>query len=428
MPQKPHWPLGLDLGPHVFQFQDRYHEDLIAERFSTLFDYAWGVSEIEWDVQGLATGQVALKQVRAIMPDGTPVACSQSDPAGCPARVVRDLGNRTTMEVYLALPKSGPAADDAKQRRFVKERALVPDYANGGDPAELEWLRPNVELRLEGERLDRFTSLACGRLVRTATGVALDVSFVPPVLSIGASRFLTSELRRVVDGLSSRRNALRRIPARDGNDAPRQWLLSLISGFIPRLSDAIDQRAHPHVAYRVLVEILGSLAAFTSNGDLPIPAFDYERLSAVFADLFLGCQGVLDLLAAEQYRRIPLRPSDPTTLYAELREPGIFRNEFFLAVLGDDLERLRVEVPRMFKVAAWNELPGVVVSHSKGVALDPMQTAPLALPNTPGVVYFRLTKGESFTPIFKTSEMGIHHGGLPGVREVVLYAVDPQAQ
>jgi type VI secretion system protein ImpJ len=215
------------------------------------------------------------------------------------------------------------------------------------------------------------------------------------------------------------------MPSRDSSDAPRQWLLGLISAFIPKLADVIDQRAHPHVAYRVLVETIGALAAFTSSGDIPIPSFDYERLGTVFTDLFLASQGVLDALAAEQYRRIPLRPSDPATLYAELREPGIFRNDFFLAVLGDDVERLRAEVPRMFKVAAWNELSAVVISHSKGLTLEPQQSAPPALPNAPGVVYFRLAKGESFTSIFKTSEMGIHHGGMPGVREMVLYAVDP---
>jgi type VI secretion system protein ImpJ len=426
MPQKPHWPLGLDLGPQVFQFQDRYHEDLIAERFATLFDYAWGVSEIEWDTQGLATGQVALKHVRAILPDGTPVSCSQSEPSSCPARVVRDLGSRTSAEIYLALPKSGPTGADAKQRRYAMERVIVPDFANGADAVELECLRPNLELRLEGERLDRHTTLACGRLIRTATGgIAFDVSFVPPVLNIGASRFLTSELRRIVDGLASRRLALRRTPSRDANDAPRQWLLGLISGFIPKLSDVIDRRAHPHLAYRALAEAVGSLSAFTARGDVAIPAFDYERLGTVFLELFQAMQAVLDALAAELYRRVPLRPSDPTTLYAELREPGIFRNDFFLAVLGDDVERLRAEVPRMFKIAAWSELPGVLMSHSKGLTLEPQQSPPAALPNAPGVVYFRLAKGESFTSIFKTSEMGIHHGGMPGVREMVLYAVDP---
>jgi type VI secretion system protein ImpJ len=428
MPQKPHWPLGLDLGPQVFQFQDRYHEDLIAERLATLFDYAWGISELEWDTQGLATGQVALKHVRAILPDGTPVACSQSSPSSCPARVVRDLGPRTSVEIYLALPKSGSGTvgDDTKPRRHTRERVLVPDYANGGDAVELEWLRPNLELRFEGEALERHTTLACGRLVRTAAGgIAFDVSFVPPVLSIGASSFLASELRRVVDGLASRRTALRRAPLRDASDAPRQWLLGLISGFIPKLSDVIDRRAHPHLAYRALVDVVGSLSAFTARGDIAIPAFDYERLGAVFGELFLSTQAVLDALAAELYRRVPLRPSDGATLYAELREPGIFRNDFFLAVLGDDVERLRAEVPRMFKIAAWSELPGVVMSHSKGLTLEPQQSAPAALPNAPGVVYFRLAKGESFTSIFKTSEMGIHHGGLPGVREMILYAVDP---
>ena len=43
----------------------------------------------------------------------------------------------------------------------------------------------------------------------------------------------------------------------------------------------------------------------------------------------------------------------------------------------------------------------------------------------PGSVYFRLEKNEAFSPIYKTGELGLHHGGLPGVREISLYVVDP---
>jgi type VI secretion system protein ImpJ len=429
MPQKPHWPLGLDLGPHVFQFQDRYHEELIAERFAAFFDYAWGISELEWDTRGLTTGQVMPKRLRAILPDGTPIACDAGE-ASCPARVIRDLGSRPTMEVYLAVPKLGTSGADAngKLNRYAKERTIVPDFTTGGDPVELDWLRPNLELLVEGEKLERFTTLACARLVRTTTGGwVFDAAFVPPVLSIATSTFLEAGLRRLLDGLSNRRLALRRAPPRATNDSARQWVLSLVSGFIPRLVDVLEQRAHPHLAYRVVVEALGALAAFTPRGDVAIPAFDFDHLGDVFSNLFHSFQIILDALGAEQYQRIPLVASDQATLYAVLKEAGIFRKDFYVAVAGDDLQRIRAEVPRMFKIAAWNDLARVLATHSKGVTLEPQQSSPAALPDTPGSVYFRLEKNEAFSPIYKTGELGLHHGGLPGVREILLYAVDPVA-
>jgi type VI secretion system protein ImpJ len=414
----------LDLGPQVFQFQDRYHEELIAERFATLFDHAWGISELEWDTRGSTTGQLMPKRLRAILPDGTPIACDAGNPSSCPARVIRDLGSRTSLEVYLAVPKLGTSGSELS--RYAKDRTTVPDFTSGGDPVELEWLRPNLELLVEGEKLDRFTTLACARLVPMTTGGwVFDTRFVPPVLSIAASAFLEGGVRRILDGLSGRRLALRRAPTRSGNDSVRQWLLSSISGFVPRLTDALEQRVHPHLAYQVLVEALGALAAFTPRGDVAIPAFDFDHMGDVFGNVFHSFQIVLDALGAEQYQRIPLAASDKATLYAVLKEAGIFRKDFYVAVVGDDLERIRVEVPRIFKIAAWSELARVLTTHSMGVTLGPQQGAPPALPDTPGTVYFRLEKNEAFSPIYKTGELGLHHGGLPGVREILLYAVDP---
>jgi type VI secretion system protein ImpJ len=431
MVQKPNWPMDLALTTHVFQFQDQYHEALIAERIAATSAYAWGISELEWDLRALGSGQVALRQLRAIMPDGTPLACDPKDAATCAPRSVRDLPADGSVIVHVGIPRlaARAAGEDATASRYVKERVLVPDFANGSEPVELEWLRPRLSLHLEGERLDSYTTLPCARVVRIGAGVVgFDPTFVPPVLTLGASSFLDVELRRVFDGLAGSRLTLKRLPTRDGNDGVRRWLLSLMNSFLPRIADVIEQRAHPHRAYLLLAEMVGALSAFTPQGDAKIPPFDFDHLGPVFAQLFASLRSVIDVLGAEQYRRIALSMSDPTTLYADLREPGIFRKEFYLGVAGDDVERLRQEVPQTFKVASWSDLARVISTHSKGVTLRPEHVTPAALPDTRGVVYFLLEKNEAFAPIFKTGELGIHHAALPGVREVALYAVEPVAR
>jgi type VI secretion system protein ImpJ len=430
MAQKPHWPMDLALTTHVFQFQDRYHEDLIAERFAATFAYAWGISELEWDLRALGAGQVALRHLRAIMPDGTPLSFDAKEASTCAPRSVRDLPPDRSLIVYLGIPRLVPrsAGDDAVPSRYVKERVLVPDFASGSEPVELEWLRPRLSLHLEGERLDSYTTLPCARVIRVGGVVGFDPVFVPPVLTIGASSFLDVELRRAFDGLAGTRLSLRRLSVRDGNDGVRRWLLSLLNSFLSRIGDVIEQRAHPHRAYLLLVEMVGALSAFTPQGDVKMPPFDFDHLGPVFAQLFASLRGVLDALGAEQYRRIALSMSDPTTLYADLREPGIFRRDFYLGVSGDDVERIRQEVPQVFKVASWGDLKRVVGTHSKGVTLRPEHVTPPALPDTRGVVYFLLEKNEAFAPIFKTGELGIHHAALPGVREVAFYAVEPVAR
>src|SRR5580698_4897640 len=138
MAQKPHWPMDLALTTHVFQFQDRYHEDLIAERFGAMFNYAWGISELEWDLRSLSSGQVALKHLRAIMPDGTPISCDAREAQACAPRSVRDLPENGSVIIHLGIPRLAPPSigTDSVATRYVKERALVPDFANGSEPVE----------------------------------------------------------------------------------------------------------------------------------------------------------------------------------------------------------------------------------------------------------------------------------------------------
>jgi predicted component of type VI protein secretion system len=254
--------------------------------------------------------------------------------------------------------------------------------------------------------------------------MGFDPTFIPPILTIGASRFLDVELRRALDGLQACRLALGRLPLRDGAEDVRPWLVSLIGSFVPRIADAIERRAHPHQTYLLVAETLGALSAFTAQGDARIPPFEFYYLGPVFSVLFASLRSVLDALGAENYRRIPLSAADPTTLYAELKDPGIFRMAFYLGVAGDDVERIRREVPRIFKVASWRELAQVVRTRSKGVTLLAEGAVPSALPSIGGVVYFLLQKDEAFAPIFKTGELAVHHPEFPGIREVSLFAVE----
>src|ERR1039457_1867038 len=101
MLHKPHWTEGLELGSHHFQLLDRYHEELIAHRLEALFDHTWGIHEIRWDARAIGAGQLALKKLDAILPDGTPIACDGADGAELPAIPIRDLGPKNAREVYV---------------------------------------------------------------------------------------------------------------------------------------------------------------------------------------------------------------------------------------------------------------------------------------------------------------------------------------
>ena len=375
MLQKPHWTEGLELGSHHFQLLDRYHEELIAHRLEALFDHTWGIHAIRWDARAIGAGQLALQKLDAILPDGTPIACDGADGAATPAIPIHDLGPKNAREVYVGIRRLHAGANvgtgAATAERYVRETVLAPDLAGGHEPVRVECLRPNLQLLLEGEALQDFVTLPCARVVRAASGqIAFDETFVPPVLSVGASPYLRRELRSALDALLSRQALAARSSPRDVTEVVQRWLASIVGSFVPRIADLVHQRTvHPLVAYRVLAELLGALAPFTRAGTHRVPAFQYDHLGPVFAELFAGLGALLDAIGADHHRRIPLVRYDPSTLFADLNEPAIFRNDFFLRITGGDPDELRVRVPQNFKVASWLHLPEILRTATAGVPL-----------------------------------------------------------
>jgi type VI secretion system protein ImpJ len=436
MLHKPHWTEGLELGSHHFQLLDRYHEELIAHRLEALFDHTWGIHEIRWDARAISAGQLALKKLVAILPDGTPITCDGASGAETPAIPIRDLGPKNAREVYVGIRRlhaapsgNGEASPAATAQRYVRESVLAPDFAGGHEPVRVDCLRPNVQLLLEGDAVQDFVTLPCARVVRSAAGqLAFDETFVPPVLAVSASPYLRRELRRALDALMSRQALAARSSPRDVTEVVQRWLASLVGSFVPRLADLVHQRyVHPIVAYRVLAELLGALAPFTRSGTHRIPAFEYDRLGTVFAEMFTGLGALLDAIGAEHHRRIELVRYDASTLFADLKEPAIFRNDFFLRVTGGDIDDLRMRVPQQIKVASWVNLPQLVKSATTGVPLKHEPRPPGTLPGGEGVLYFKLEKADAFQPIIKTGQLGIHHVVGLSLTDVALFAVEPGA-
>ncbi len=77
MPNKPVWSEGVLVSQHHFQQQDRYHEQLLADRVRAVVHYDWGITELEIDSAGLASSQLRIVKFKAIWPDGASLACGE---------------------------------------------------------------------------------------------------------------------------------------------------------------------------------------------------------------------------------------------------------------------------------------------------------------------------------------------------------------
>ena len=448
MLRKPAWPYKLRLAPHHFQRADEHHEQSAIRALSRVAEDAWGVNEIDWDV---SQGKLEIRQLEITLEDGTEVYVESGDrPLTLP---MPDLGPRESMRIFIGIPaaQSGRAnangtGDPHDQGRYAIETHSIPDLANGTKAIEAQWLRPNAWLLTEASALNRFDVVQCARLIRDDNGnPILDPTYVPPIWRIRASTYLTEELEQLLELLRSRKTWADHWHALDALKDRRRQLRGLLGTFVQRILDLLDRPAtRPHKAYLDLVDMLHALAPFTPEGDAPLPAlasengrddaalslppFNHQDLGRTFSALFAALGRTLNAIGAEEHQEIRLDVVSgfPWARQADLSKAGLFHKDFFLAVTGDDVDRLRVEVERLVKIAPLRDLIEMKYAHLAGVPVHWRQR-PAKLPETKGALYFQLDKrSEVWTAISRAAWMGIQCP-IAGISSIALYAVNPDA-
>lgn len=449
MVAKPIWSEGLLLSQHHFQAQDRYHEQLLSDRIRAVAHYPWGITALDLDESALNAGQVKIRRLSAIWPDGASVITGDGSPEPAPAPRSFETAfapEAQKLEIFVGLAHESASAlleDKAKNigaRRFVRESQDVPDANTGSSLQEIEFARPNLRVFFGGEPQDGFSTIRIAELVRQANGrVIVRDNHVAPVLHISAAPFLVSGLQRVLAGITARQRQLsgdrnqRHASSVEfhASDARKFWLLHTLNGAIPGLSHAIlDGRAHPEEVYLALVGLAGELCTFAPDVDpLSFPKFNYLELGTVFEELFARVLSLLSGGIEQAYVEIPLEHRQDGMFIGKVPDANLFSHEFFVAVqskLADALVRERV--PAVLKMASWNQVYEVVKQARHGVRLEIEWSPSGALPLRPGQCYFRVRReGPFWEDIRQTSSLALY---LPVDADwsgstLALYAVNP---
>src|SRR5208282_4656445 len=100
---------GMYLGPHHFQAQNRYFEDVVRFAVSALWYQPYGLLGCGLDEEALRNGTLSLIHARGIFPDGMPFLMPDCD-AVPPPRPIASLfpPTRDRLEVALAVPQYRP--------------------------------------------------------------------------------------------------------------------------------------------------------------------------------------------------------------------------------------------------------------------------------------------------------------------------------
>jgi type VI secretion system protein ImpJ len=418
------WGEGMFLRPQHFQQQSIHNEWLVGQSASLQRAYPFGIKSLRIDEAALAIGTFRLEAVTAILPDGTLINIPGNDPAPS-MRDLRDIPNiGTETVVYLALPalntyggnSSEPGQTVARPARYSVESTRSPDMFTTGLEADLSVLRHQAVLLTESENRDGYFCLPIARVILTPSGVwSLAAQYIPPLLDIHGSETLLGIVRRLIDMLFVKSQALagthreraKNVAEYSTSDISSFWLLHTVNRSFPKLSHLLKAPlAHPEQLYLALAELNGELLTFSSSASLhEIPHYAHDNLIDTFLRLEESIHALLDTVISSRYLLIPLISTRPSFFVGRLESDNLLDNvDFYLSVESRfSATHVMETVPLKLKVGSPEDVEKILNSALPGVRLTHAAQTPSAIPVRIGNVYFALEPGSLIYDRMKAS-------------------------
>jgi type VI secretion system protein ImpJ len=403
------WGEGLFLRPQHFQRQDLYHEARLAEFSRAMHPYLWGVRKLKLDSDALASGILRVAEVSAILPDGelidAPVCDELPDPVNLAG--IDNIGNGLTF--HLALPylrDYGPNFSAQRETtgqvlRYYQHDEAAPDLYTNAIESEVSVLKKSLRLLSDRDNREQTISIPIARVrANSSGGYELDQNFLPPALSVKSSPQIFLMLRRLLEVLQAKAQALygyHREPSQHivefrSGDIASFWLLHTVNSACASLQHLYHHPAlHPERLFHELLSLAGQLLTFCkaySLSDLPVynhvnPGPEFFKLDQIIREL-------IETVISARYFNIALAEIKPAFHLGRIDSEKVTSNAaFYIAVAADMPPAELVEaVPQRIKVGAPDDVEKIVSSAMPGVRLMAAPQVPAAIPVRPGCYYF----------------------------------------
>lgn len=425
------WGEGMFLRPQHFQQQALHFEHLLRDNLHANCAAPWGLRGIEIDGEALQAGFLRVNRLDMLFPDGSTFAA----PATEPLPLQRNLGDLpqlgVTTVVYACLPAidaygGNCLADDApgaaRPVRYAVGQRAVPDLFSQALEAEIAVLQTNVRLLTEEENRDGYLSVPIARMKKGALGNwSIDEDYLPPLARIGASPQLLTTLRRLLDILQVKSQALaathrervQNVVEYGTSDIASFWLLHTVNRSFPLLNHLLHHpAAHPEALYRELAQLAGELLTFSSSLGLgAIPVYRHDRLTEVFAELDSLIRELLGTVISNRYAVIPLENSKPSFFVGKLESERLLEGtDFYLSISSEQpIPGLVETAPIKLKVGAPDDVERILNSALAGVRLNHAAQTPAAVPVRVGNHYFSFEpNGSIFERMLKSRSICIY--------------------
>lgn len=444
---KPMWKEGLYMMPQHFQALERHFEEEVDQRLGALHPHGFGVAELEIAPDALTRGLYEVRRLVAVMPDGLLVQIGPEHPSKAAVVMANGAlsGGGPKAEVYLAVPSNATRGSSsyagepgAAGARLVRVTHPTPDAYGTAEDAELELVRPNVQLLLGSEDRANYVTLKLAELeVNEAGALVVSERYVPPCLSTTASQALTRRLSGLVTLAAAKQTALAgRYRGRSTSlvefgsvDMVTFWYLYTLNASVPVLQHlASTGRAHPERLYLTLTELVGRLATFEpQRKPKDLPRYEHLQLAESLYPIFDQLSELLATVIAQQYKSLPLEQPQPGLFLARgLDQTLLKKSQLYLVASGEIPENtLRQELPLYVRVSSYEQITNVVHAAVPGLELQVDLSPPTAIPVKPDNVYLRFGQaGSHWQDILKSGTIAIFQPLKPQQVKLELLAVE----
>jgi type VI secretion system protein ImpJ len=435
---KPVWSEGMYLGPHHFQAQNRYFEDSLNFVTTSLWRDAYGFAGLQFDLDALRNGALALTHARGLFNDGLAFDLPGSDSAPAPrefAAIFSPVADHLTM--HLAIPvalsegrntnlQNGSAnglENGPSRVRFRCEDRLLPDQNTGLDEKPIQIGQKNLQLLAEAEITDQVVSLPVVRILRDGSGhYEPDPTFVPPCLTISASPALIDILRRLIEILDEKstiftqeqqqRNGVFQAGMSARHVAQYWFLHALNSGVSPLRHILLARHIHPQELFREMSRLGGALCTFGLEvHPRSLPGYDHTELGARFAALDEHIRRHLEIVMPSKAIKIPLNQVESFLYNGEIKDQRCIGPARWILEIQSPIGEadLIARVPKLTKMCSARFVLELIKRALPGLPLNHLMVPPPQIAARVESQYFAVNRGgPCWDHILQTRQVGVY--------------------
>ncbi|MES2887633.1 MAG: type VI secretion system baseplate subunit TssK [Pseudomonadota bacterium] len=441
------WGEGLFIRPQHFQRQDSYHEWRLAQAMTIVHPYAWGVRNVKIDMDALKAGRLRLLELQLVLPDGEFYNAPAEDDLPEPLTLgpIFEQDSEMVFHAVVAPVRSNGSnlastqADDDESARYFQVEHEAADQFTQAASAHISVLGKSLRLVPDHEPRGHLVGLPLVRLRRNASGgFETDPRFIAPSTSIAASQVMFLHMRRLLDVLQAKVEALygyHREPSKNiiefrSGDVASFWLLHTASSAYAALSHLLRHpQLHPERLFQQLLELAGALMTFSKTFTLAdLPAYEHGNPGPSFFRLNHILRELLETVISTRYFGIALEEVRPSFYQGRLDAQQISEATTLYLGVSATLQpsELVESIPQRVKVGSPEDVEKLVLSALGGVTVTHAPQVPAAIPVRPGSYYFALEpRGMLYERMLRAQAISLYvPQGIPDLK-LELIAINP---